>query len=263
MNNPTLIAAALHSSLCKKSPISYRFSEDEVSYVEILWPSEYEVFKEFCYRKLGSSGSSGSTAALYNSHFLNRLKAEFGFTHKSSKGLSKPKNSCRVSSAVKLLECLKVQPKNVYFYTSKEIDLIRLVFPKVKTTVLKNGYHQIIPSLTAGELISSAELLVRDDRNPSRSKDDLDKPIAGALLDFSRALTEISKLATFGAKKYKRSSWIEVNNGQERYTDAMLRHLLKEAIESKDPETEIEHDVAVAWNALARLELRLRDNTDA
>lgn len=257
MNNPTLIATALHSSLCKKGPVSYRFSEDEVSYVEILWPSEYEVFEVCCFGKLGSS------VPLRNDHFLNRLEAEFGFTHKSSKGLSKLKNSCRVSSAAELIKRLKIQPKNVYFYTSKEIGLIRLVFPKVKTTVLKNGYHQIVPSLTAGELISSAELLVRDDRNPSGPKDDQDKPIAGALLDFSRALTEISKLATFGAKKYKRSSWIEVNNGQERYTDAMLRHLLKEAIESKDPETEIEHDVAVAWNALARLELRLRGNTDA
>lgn len=255
--NKTLVASSLHSSLCERSLNSYRFSEDEVSYVEILWPSEYEVFEVCCFRKLGSS------VPLCNNYFLNRLKAEFGFTHKSSKGLSKSKSSNRVSSAAELIKCLKDRPKNVYFYTSKEIDLIRLVFPKVKTTVLKNGYHQIIPSLTAGELISSAELLVRDDRNPSRPKDDQDKPIAGALLDFSRALTEISKLATFGAKKYKRSSWIEVNNGQERYTDAMLRHLLKEVIESKDPETEIEHDVAVAWNALARLELRLRGNTDA
>lgn len=88
-------------------------------------------------------------------------------------------------------------------------------------------------------------------------KYDQEKPIAGIIQDFGRALTQVSKLATFGAGKYRRGSWKHVENGYERYTDALARHFLQEGYESVDSETQIEHDVAVAWNALARLELRL------
>jgi len=51
-------------------------------------------------------------------------------------------------------------------------------------------------------------------------KYDKGKPIAGCLLtDFPRALLAIAELSTIGAKKYKRSSWLTVPNGRQRYTD--------------------------------------------
>lgn len=89
-------------------------------------------------------------------------------------------------------------------------------------------------------------------------KYDQNKPIAGALQDMGLALLEVSKLLTFGEKKYARSSWLHVPNGHQRYTDALMRHLLLENTEFSDPETSLGHDVAVATNALFRLELRLR-----
>lgn len=78
------------------------------------------------------------------------------------------------------------------------------------------------------------------------------------LLGFPRALMEVAKVGTFGATKYTDDGWKNVPNGTKRYTDAMLRHLLKEAQgEVFDPETGIAHAAHLAWNALARLELQL------
>lgn len=79
------------------------------------------------------------------------------------------------------------------------------------------------------------------------------------IMGFPLALYEISRVATFGAAKYTDHGWSEVPNGEERYTDALLRHLLREgAGERTDPDTGMLHATHVAWNALARLELALR-----
>lgn len=75
------------------------------------------------------------------------------------------------------------------------------------------------------------------------------------VLDMNLALTQVAAVATYGAQKYTKGGWLHVENGQERYTDAMLRHLLKEPNELCDPDTGIEHAAHVAWNALARLQL--------
>ena len=89
-------------------------------------------------------------------------------------------------------------------------------------------------------------------------KYDQGKPQADLLLGFSRALMEVTKLLTFGARKYEPHGWTGVEEGEDRYTAALIRHLLQETWEAKDVDSNINHDVAVAWNALARLDLRLR-----
>lgn len=76
---------------------------------------------------------------------------------------------------------------------------------------------------------------------------------------FPRALKAVGEIATFGAKKYTDGGWAYVPKGFDRYTDAMLRHLLEEGCgELIDEDTGLTHAAAVAWNALARLELLLR-----
>lgn len=76
---------------------------------------------------------------------------------------------------------------------------------------------------------------------------------------FSRALRAVGRVGTFGAEKYTAHGWVSVPDGQERYTDAMYRHLLDEAAgEVLDPQTGIPHAAHAAWNALARLDLLLR-----
>lgn len=76
---------------------------------------------------------------------------------------------------------------------------------------------------------------------------------------FARALKAVTAVGTYGANKYTDNGWMEVPNGVQRYTDAMHRHLLAEATgELKDNDTELLHAAHAAWNALARLDLMLR-----
>jgi hypothetical protein len=77
---------------------------------------------------------------------------------------------------------------------------------------------------------------------------------------FSRALQAVGEVGTYGANKYSDNGWMEVEHGVNRYTDAMYRHLLKEANgEQNDSDTELRHAAHAAWNALARLDLMLRE----
>ncbi|BES72183.1 hypothetical protein RE428_32010 [Marinobacter nanhaiticus D15-8W] len=77
---------------------------------------------------------------------------------------------------------------------------------------------------------------------------------------FSLALTEVGKVGTYGANKYTDNGWMSVENGQARYSDAMLRHYFSEAAgEQCDKDTNLRHAAHAAWNALARLELMLRE----
>jgi hypothetical protein len=80
------------------------------------------------------------------------------------------------------------------------------------------------------------------------------------LMAFARALEAVTKVGTYGANKYTANGWMEVPNGEQRYYDAMFRHLLAEAKgEYWDKETNLLHAAHAAWNALARLDLILRD----
>jgi len=93
------------------------------------------------------------------------------------------------------------------------------------------------------------------------AKLDAGKPRVGLMTrGFSRALMAVAGVSTYGAKKYTDDGWMEVPNGVERYTDALHRHLLQEVSEGPiDPESGMRHAAQVAWNALARLELMLRE----
>lgn len=92
-------------------------------------------------------------------------------------------------------------------------------------------------------------------------KHDTEKPRhALVLLDFSRALDAVSAVGTFGARKYTDRGWLTVPQGHERYASALLRHLLAEGRGAQlDPESSLPHAAHAAWNALARLELLLRE----
>jgi hypothetical protein len=79
---------------------------------------------------------------------------------------------------------------------------------------------------------------------------------------FSNALMEVGKVGTFGAKKYTEGGWLEVPCGIARYSDAMLRHHFQEMAGEFDCEDSgISHAAHTAWNALARLELMLKNGS--
>ena len=81
-------------------------------------------------------------------------------------------------------------------------------------------------------------------------------------MGFAAALEEVGKVGTYGADKYTPNGWEFVPNGIGRYTDAMFRHLLAERKENRDAATGLLHAAQAAWNALARLELMLREYAD-
>lgn len=80
---------------------------------------------------------------------------------------------------------------------------------------------------------------------------------------FANALWAVAEIGTYGAQKYTDDGWEKVPDGFQRYTDAMYRHLLREHQgEALDPESGFLHAAHTAWNALARLELLLRELRD-
>lgn len=117
--------------------------------------------------------------------------------------------------------------------------------------------------------------LVRDEPKPAPGEADptgRDPHAPGAKLDagklrptlvirdMARALDAVIKVATDGANKYTPGGWLEVPNASERYEDADLRHMLKRFKgEAVDPDSKSLHLAHNAWNALAKLELHLRE----
>ena len=101
------------------------------------------------------------------------------------------------------------------------------------------------------------------DPHESGSKLDAGKPaLFRGLIDyFPRALDAVAEVSTFGASKYVWKGWETVPDGVARYSDAMVRHLTKEAKgEVLDPDSGLYHAAHTAWGALARLELMLRED---
>jgi Domain of unknown function (DUF5664) len=63
----------------------------------------------------------------------------------------------------------------------------------------------------------------RERLKPTGSKHDAGKPLMGAVPP--NALLTVAKVLTFGAEKYGRDNWRQVENAETRYMDAALRHL--------------------------------------
>ena len=88
-------------------------------------------------------------------------------------------------------------------------------------------------------------------------KNDSGKPRYSLVLgDFRHAIEEVVRVGTCGAKKYEDSNWLKVENGIERYGDALLRHFW-EGDKSNEEDFGLSHAAHAAWNALARLEFMI------
>ena len=97
-------------------------------------------------------------------------------------------------------------------------------------------------------------------------KDDQGKPlvIKGFLNYFPRAVIAVARISEFGATKYEWNGFSAVENAVERYAEAEIRHLLYEIIEGEgscDKESELMHKAHKAWNAMAELELFIREQS--
>ncbi|QDP50620.1 MAG: hypothetical protein Tp1125DCM00d2C21254131_61 [Prokaryotic dsDNA virus sp.] len=82
----------------------------------------------------------------------------------------------------------------------------------------------------------------------------------GAVSYFPRAISAVAEVSAFGASKYEWNGWRGVDDGYNRYSDAMVRHLGYEGSgEVLDPDSGLLHAAHAAWNALARLELLIKE----
>lgn len=78
------------------------------------------------------------------------------------------------------------------------------------------------------------------------------------------SLYEIARVLTFGAKKYAAHSWQTVPDGEERYTNALLRHLTSiQEGETHDKESGLLHWSHVGCNALFMIWFALRKEQNA
>lgn len=85
------------------------------------------------------------------------------------------------------------------------------------------------------------------------TKHDNGKPLIGdMIIDYKVQLLELCKVFEHGTKTYGLGNWKQVENGEERFTNAMIRHLLRED-EVYDEETGLLHAAQVFFNAGARL----------
>lgn len=75
----------------------------------------------------------------------------------------------------------------------------------------------------------------------------------------ARAMLAVGEVAAYGAAKYTEGGWQTVPDGIARYRAAKDRHRLLGALEVNDFESRLSHAAHEAWNALAVLELLLRE----
>lgn len=93
-------------------------------------------------------------------------------------------------------------------------------------------------------------------------KNDQDKLKPTLLLnDMPLAIKAVLEVLKFGAEKYSEGNWLNVDNGEDRYRNAGLRHLL--AVEEKDSESGLDHLSHAVTSLLMELELKLRRERDA
>jgi hypothetical protein len=83
-------------------------------------------------------------------------------------------------------------------------------------------------------------------------KHDNGKPrLAEMIIDFKEPLQELCKVWEFGANKYSKSNWKEVENGETRYINALIRHLLASIENEYDDESGLPHYAHLMFNAVA------------
>lgn len=77
-----------------------------------------------------------------------------------------------------------------------------------------------------------------------------------------RTLVEVGKVLTFGAAKYDEHNWKKLDNLQNRYTGAALRHIFAHMEgEELDPETGLDHLAHALCCLMFKLEAKLENGT--
>lgn len=143
--------------------------------------------------------------------------------------------------------------------TDKEMmDSIHTRFYSLPNNATKIKVYGINPSV--GDIIFEREIPLLYEPVTSGIKYDKAKPLAGDVLQiFGKAIMGVGQCILKGAEKYPEiDNWKRVENAEQRYTNALVRHLIKHLTgEEIDKESGLPHLQHVAWNALAICELYL------
>ena len=83
--------------------------------------------------------------------------------------------------------------------------------------------------------------------------------MAEMITDFAPELEELCKIWTFGVNKYGKGNWKLLKNGKERFSNALIRHLIEESKDLYDKETKLIHAAHIAFNAIARLHYVIKE----
>lgn len=86
--------------------------------------------------------------------------------------------------------------------------------------------------------------------------------LAEMIVDFAPEIEELCKVWEFGANKYSKSNWKLVENGYDRYSNALIRHLIAEDKDYYDDESKLLHAAHIAFNALARMHFILQGKVE-
>ena len=74
---------------------------------------------------------------------------------------------------------------------------------------------------------------------------------------------EVSRVLTIGAEKYDEENWRKLENLQNRYTGAALRHLFAHMDEERlDPETNLSHIAHAVCCLLFKLEIEIEETKE-
>jgi len=77
-----------------------------------------------------------------------------------------------------------------------------------------------------------------------------------------KAILEVARVLTFGAKKYDEDNWKKLENLQTRYTSAALRHIFAEMSgEALDSDSELYHEAHAICCLLFKLEAKLNEKS--
>lgn len=101
---------------------------------------------------------------------------------------------------------------------------------------------------------------------PGRKDDSGKAPWSLLMRGCALALAAVVQVLAFGARKYAADSWQNVENAEERYLDAMYRHLHSISVHgfySRDPETGLLEWAHVACNALFLCHFAVKNDTKA
>lgn len=94
-----------------------------------------------------------------------------------------------------------------------------------------------------------------EDSPTTGSKHDSGKPLIGAVPP--NALLAVARVLTFGAEKYGRDNWRQVESAETRYLDAALRHInAYQRGEAVDPESGESHLAHAVCSLMFMLEMQ-------